>query len=265
MLHREFQSPEALQAAIKCFWFNRQDFATSPASFEIQPDGYVEIIFYFGEKCSIAYNGHAQSLGSPFMMGLLKSPAVVTTQNRFEVLAVRCYPWAVPSLLGLPLGKEGVYNFEHPIGELQSSLRSLLRAERVDEAVAILIQYFLAEPKIKMSGSNTDKERMLFQAGAALQQAGGDIPVSQVASTAYGTVRTLERKFKESTGHSVKEIARLQRFERIRNELWLHPEASIAQIAYEMGYSDQSHLSREFKRYSGKTPAAFAREHKHRK
>jgi AraC-like DNA-binding protein len=49
------------------------------------------------------------------------------------------------------------------------------------------------------------------------------------------------------------------RFEQVRNHLWLYPDSNIAGLAHELGYTDQSHLSREFKRYTGKTPAAFAR------
>ena len=52
------------------------------------------------------------------------------------------------------------------------------------------------------------------------------------------------------------------RFEQVRNHLWLDPDAGLAGLASELGYADQSHLSREFKRYSGTTPAAFAREAK---
>jgi AraC-like DNA-binding protein len=48
----------------------------------------------------------------------------------------------------------------------------------------------------------------------------------------------------------------------VRNHLWLNPNSNIAGLAHELGYTDQSHLSREFKRYSGTTPAAFARKAK---
>jgi AraC-like DNA-binding protein len=55
------------------------------------------------------------------------------------------------------------------------------------------------------------------------------------------------------------------RFEQVRNQLWLYPNSNIAGLAHEMGYADQSHLSREFKRYSSTTPAAFARKARKRK
>ena len=103
---------------------------------------------------------------------------------------------------------------------------------------------------------------MLFKAGAALSKTNGILPVSQVADAAHVTVRTLERNFKQSSGYSVKDVSGLMRFEQVRNRLLLEPESNLASLANELGYADQSHLSREFKRYSGTTPAAFARKAK---
>jgi AraC-like DNA-binding protein len=101
---------------------------------------------------------------------------------------------------------------------------------------------------------------MLYKAGIAMRKANGTLPVSQVANAVHATVRTLERNFKQSSGHTIKDVSGLIRFEQVRNQLWLYPDTSLAGLAYEFGYTDQSHLSREFKRYSGTTPAAFARK-----
>ena len=95
-----------------------------------------------------------------------------------------------------------------------------------------------------------------------MRQTNGTMPVSQVAETAHATVRTLERNFKQSSGHTVKDVSALIRFEQARNRLWHSPDTSLAGLAHDLGYTDQSHLSREFKRYSGTTPAAFARKAK---
>jgi transcriptional regulator GlxA family with amidase domain len=73
-------------------------------------------------------------------------------------------------------------------------------------------------------------------------------------------MRTLERRFKQAVGHTVKDVSGLMRFEQVRDHLWCNPEASIAALAQQMGYADQSHLGREFKRYAGVTVAAFARK-----
>ena len=254
MQHQEFEPPEELRNTIKCFWYNSRDVGEAESSFEVLPDGYAEIIFHFGSGCSISHNGGSQPLPSPFMMGLLNKPAVFHTKNRLELIAIRCFPWTVFDLLGLPSGKDGVRIVEHPIAQLQSTLTKLIQANQIDEAVDQVKQYFLkARSRIAI-------DSMLFKAGVAMRNANGTMPVSQVAAAAHATVRTLERKFKESSGYTVKDVSGLMRFEQVRNRLWLYPNSSLAGLAHELGYTDQAHLSREFKRYSGTTPAAFARK-----
>ncbi|HEY9049087.1 MAG TPA: helix-turn-helix domain-containing protein [Ohtaekwangia sp.] len=259
MQHQEFEPPEELRDAIKCFWYNRRDLGEIQSSFEVVPDGYAEIIFHFGSPCSISHNGSLQLLPSPFMMGLLNQPVLFHTGGRLEIIGIRCFPWTVFDLLGLPSGKEGVHIFEHPIVQLQPTLNKLIHAGKIDEALAQVRVYFL---HIR---SQIAIDSLLFKAGVAMQKANGMIPVSEVAAAAHATVRTLERRFKQSSGYTVKDVSALMRFEQVRNHLWLHPDSNLAGLAHEMGYTDQSHLSKEFKRYSGTTPAAFARKAKKRK
>jgi len=256
MQHQEFEPPEELRDTIKCFWYNRRDYEEQQPTFEVQPDGYAEIIFHFSSDISISNNGDLQLLPSPFMMGLLNQPVTFHTKSRLEIIGIRCFPWTVFDLLGLPSGKDSVRIFEHPIAQLQSTLNEWIKAGNIDEALAQVKQYFLN------ARSQTAADSMLFKAGVAMRKANGTMPVSQVAAAAHATVRTLERNFKQSSGYSVKDVSGLIRFEQVRNHLWLYPDSNIAGLAYELGYTDQSHLSREFKRYSGTTPAAFARKAK---
>jgi len=259
MQHQEFEPPEDLRDAIKCFWYNSRDYGELQSGFEVVPDGYAEIIFHFGSGCSMSHNGDLQPLPSPFMVGLLNHPVLFYAKNRLEIIGIRCFPWTVFDLLGLPSGKDGVRIFEHPIARLQSTLDKWIHAGRIDEAVAHVKQYFLdARSEIAI-------DSMLFKAGVAMRKANGALPVSQVAAAAHATVRTLERKFRQSSGHTVKDVSGLMRFEQVRNQLWLNPNSNLAGLAHELGYTDQSHLSREFKRYTGTTPAAFARKAKKRK
>lgn len=255
MLHQEFEAPKELQDTIKCIWYNKRE-AEQQSSFEVIPDGYAEIIFYFGNLCSLSPNGDLQPLPSPFMMGLLNAPAHFYTESQLEIIGIRCFPWTVFDLLGLPSGKDGVRTFEHAIAKLQPILDQYIKVGKIDEAVKQVNQYFLN------TQSQITVDNLLIKAGSAMSKAKGTMQVSQVAEATHATVRTLERKFKQSSGHTVKDVSGLMRFEQVRNRLWHYPEANLAGLAHEMGYTDQSHLSREFKRYSGTTPAAFARKAK---
>jgi AraC-like DNA-binding protein len=256
MHHMEFEPPEILQDAIKCFWYNSTDFGPSETMFEVVPDGFAEIIFHFGSGCSIMQEGILQSLPSPFMVGLLNQPMHYYAKDRLEIIAIRCFPWTVFDLLGIPPEKQSVHIFEHPLSGLQPALDNHIQSGKIEDAIAVVKQYFL-EARAQVA-----VDSLLYKAGVAMRAAGGSLPVSQVAAAAHATVRTLERKFKQSSGHSVKDISALMRFEQARNQLWNHPQTNLAGLALELGYADQSHLSREFKRYTGTTPAAFARNAK---
>jgi AraC-like DNA-binding protein len=253
---QEIKPPEKLQDTIKCFWYTQLDVGALPASFEVMPDGYAEIIFHFGSACSIATAAGWQPLPSPFLTGLLNQPAIFQTEGQLDVIGIRCFPWTVFDLLGLPPGQDGVRVFEHPLAELHAPLAALVQAGKVEEALAQVADYF------GQARSRGASDSLLGKAGGAMRAAGGTLPVSQVAAAAHATVRTLERNFKQAAGYTVKDVSGLMRFEQVRNHLWRQPAVNLAGLAQELGYTDQAHLSREFKRYSGTTPAAFARKAK---
>jgi len=256
MQHQEFEPPKELRDAIQGFWYTSIDFDALPSGLEVLPDGYAEIIYHFGSNCSISYHGTLIPLPSPFLIGLLDKPVHFHGKGHLQIIGIKCFPWTVFDLLGLPAGKESVRTFEHPIAQLHSALEQLIHAGKISEALAEVKQHFL---KVH---SQINPDSMLVKAGLAMREATGTIPVGQIAAAAHSTVRTLERNFKKSSGHTVKDVSALIRFEQVRNQLLLYPDTNIAGLAYELGYTDQSHLSREFKRFSGTTPAAFARKAK---
>jgi len=259
MQHQEFEPAEELRDTIQCFWYEKREFGEAESSFEVVPDGFAEIIFHFGSSCSIAHNGNIEPLPSPFMIGLLNHPVHFYAKNSLKIIGIRCFPWSIFDLLGLPSGKDGVRIFEHSITELQTTLQQYINDDKIEEAITYVQQYFLIT-KPQISHENT-----LSKAGNALRETNGTMPVSRIATEAHSTVRTLERKFKQSSGHTVKDVSGLIRFEQVRNQLWTDPDANLAALAIELGYSDQAHLSKEFKRYSGTTPAAFAKNSKKEK
>jgi AraC-like DNA-binding protein len=61
-------------------------------------------------------------------------------------------------------------------------------------------------------------------------------------------------------GGSPKSLARLARFEEARDLLWRYPDVDLPGLAQICGYTDQAHLTREFKRFSNRTPRQFVTE-----
>lgn len=254
MHHQEVDPPDELRHLIRCFWYTRLDFGEQPATFQIVPDGYPELTFLFGTPCSLSTPDGWQSLPSPFLMGLLNRPVALRAQHCLDVIGVRCFPWTVFNLLDLPSGQAGGRLIDHPVADLQPVLAALVRDGNIAEALHQVSQYFLR------TKADVTTDSTLTRAGTAMRAANGTLPVSQVAAAAHATVRTLERKFRQAAGHTVKDVSALIRFEQVRDQLWLNPSTSLTGLAHDFGYTDQAHLSREFKRFSGTTPAAFARQ-----
>jgi AraC-like DNA-binding protein len=79
-----------------------------------------------------------------------------------------------------------------------------------------------------------------------------------VAATGYSHRRVVAL-FREAVGLGPKLFCRVRRFQRVLEALRTHPATGWAELALAAGYSDQAHLVREFRAFSGLTPGAHRR------
>jgi AraC-like DNA-binding protein len=88
-----------------------------------------------------------------------------------------------------------------------------------------------------------------------LARSRGGHPVSEIARQVGWSHKHLITKFKQQIGVAPQLAARLLRL----MVVWRHidDDQSWARIAAESGYADQAHLTREFRRFTGTTPAAL--------
>jgi AraC-like DNA-binding protein len=80
--------------------------------------------------------------------------------------------------------------------------------------------------------------------------------VASLARRVGGSVRTLHRRMRTATGFPPKRYLAMQRFRRSVYEIATR-SAGLSVIALNLGFSDQAHLTREFRRHAGVTPGAF--------
>jgi LacI family transcriptional regulator len=84
--------------------------------------------------------------------------------------------------------------------------------------------------------------------------------VDEVADAVAMSRRNLHRRFVKTLGRTVHEEIRRTRVDRVI-QLLLETDMTVAQIAYELGWSSEKHIAREFKAIKGLTPLAFRRLH----
>jgi AraC-like DNA-binding protein len=71
--------------------------------------------------------------------------------------------------------------------------------------------------------------------------------------------RTIQRALVDTTGHGPKWISRRIRLQEVALALQTRPDTGLATIAAEIGYSDQSHLTADFRAVAGITPSEYRR------
>ncbi|WJF91548.1 GlxA family transcriptional regulator [Paraburkholderia bonniea] len=88
------------------------------------------------------------------------------------------------------------------------------------------------------------------------QHVGRALPLDELARKLDLSPRQLERLFKAATGKSPQTFARQVR---LRTAAWLltSSERTVADIASSCGFSDASHLGREFRKHYGVAPVAY--------
>lgn len=97
---------------------------------------------------------------------------------------------------------------------------------------------------------------MVEWAWRMVRASGGRATVQALAAEIGCSRRYLHERFSEQVGMAPKTALRLTRFERVCREIQRRP-SRWAELAIVAGYSDQSHLNRDFRELAGTTPTEF--------
>lgn len=84
----------------------------------------------------------------------------------------------------------------------------------------------------------------------------GGLPVSLVADEVGWSRRHLNEQFRAEFGIGPKEAARVIRFDRARRAISAG-KSTLAEVAADCGYTDQSHLNRDFRLLTGTNPTGW--------
>ncbi len=161
---------------------------------------------------------------------------------------------AAPGLLGVsPAELNGApLDLAEIWGRDAGRLRArLIEARSWDDRFALIREAF-ARPR--RSSFRIDPE--VADAWRRIRAGHGRVPIGDLPGR-YGWSRTrFWSRFKSQIGVTPKRAAMIVRFDRALRRLGT--TASVAEVAAEIGYADQSHLHREVLRFTGRTPGAIA-------
>ena len=149
------------------------------------------------------------------------------------------------------------------IGLDEAGLLRGVSAERDEGARVDLLARALEGVVERLAGQPAGSERIRAarEVTAAARLAETDRAVRRVTDLSQATgvgVRTLQRMFRQHAGVSPAWVIRRYRLLEAAEAVRDGAPVSWAQVAADLGYSDQAHLTRDFRTAFGRTPAAYA-------
>ena len=237
---------EALRPYVHCFWYSQP--SAMPAAL-VTPDTCMDLLF-------LSQNGRYTCRFCP-----VNDQTFVSTHQNHIAFAIRFYPWAAVLFADEPLNGTLNLGFDSQLHfpSLTPQLLHMLDhtasfAQRCAQAAFILLAHL--------------EKRILppdfFNAVYAIVHSQGRLRTGELAQFVQLSPRQLERIFLRNAGVSPKKLSDMVRYQQLWREAAFSSHFDIQDAVYRYGYTDQSHLLRQFKQYhslSLNDALNYARQH----
>lgn len=251
MSHRIIAPPPSLKNYVSHFWTleSRTD-APSPRTFTVMSNGIPGLIFQENPEVFTGFGD--ERLPQLFVFGQATRAGQLHGAGDFRTLGVNFRPTALRSLFGLNANELTDENIRVSDLVTTSLSEQLLNCSSVQQQVACLSTFLLAQ-----ADRHGCENKKLDHAVSGLQQ-GKKLP--HVLHDLHLSGRSLERLFLAHIGITPILYARICRFQTSISLLRQGRFRSLTDIAYSLGYFDQSHFIRDFKLFSGVNPRVYLRK-----
>jgi AraC-like DNA-binding protein len=233
---------------VVCYWNYRGTGA--PGAFtRVLPDGSADILVDITRA------------RAPLVVGAMRRALVKLHQGEVDLFGIRFRPGRALPFMHAPL--EELTDRRVQLEELSGGryrvfdrmLADALSSAPVGARIAVVERVLLTSLRDAFPPRD-----VVAHAVGMMEQARGRIAVRDVTTRLGVGERMLERAFGLQVGLTPKELARVIRFGELIGRLEGTPHPEWSGLAFCTGYSDQSHLIREFRRLAGVTPTAYLAE-----
>lgn len=239
--YQEYPPCPELSPFIRCFW--EADYSKGYTPSPVIPDTCADVLFYVGST-------------SPYAIFCGVNDGPVSSSKKTvsgKIYAIRFYAWAVSLFSG-----ESLEDSVNLCCDAEAFFPGLVR-----ELAPVLENFpslWIAAAEKWLYHSiriHTENARIMNTVYSVLKHE-GHIALTDMAAEGVLSPRQLQRIFQKEIGLSPKKFSQLVRYQ----SLWrasLLPGFQVLDAVERFGYTDQSHLLREFKRFHG-LPLSQARQ-----
>lgn len=255
--------PPDLRAVVETFWTleGAEPSAEVESPRRVLPDGRPELIVHYGAPYRRHQAGAVEDDPRTFLFGQLSEPLDLAPRGAVRTVAARLRPAVLGRLtrtrasefVGRPVPLDEVWD-----GSGAAWSQRLLECNSASEAVEVLSDQL----RTLWPARSPSAVRTLDAAVLGIERHQGRQPIAALAVALGCSTRHLERLFRDHLGLGPKAFARVVRFQAALRAVE-DPGTSLigqgAELALAFGFSDQAHLIREFRTFSGFAPAEYQR------
>ncbi|MFC7371981.1 DUF6597 domain-containing transcriptional factor [Fictibacillus iocasae] len=248
------QPDKRLRPWIECYWHVQLDTGVEPKNELILPNGKIEMIFALDGNYHVV-NRRTNKMKQAWLSGIHHEPLEITYHGKSNLVGIRFHPHGIFPFLTIPV---------HEMVNAVEDLHAIWGVfhEEVYEALCRGIEHATIYETLdelllrKISEGKTSLHPVLGHIVERIRTK----PHESIADLAHSigyTQRHLNRLFKDHTGVNPKMLSQIFRFEKTCTYLHSNSEEHPADVIAAMGYYDQPHFNKEFKRFSGMTPLEY--------
>lgn len=258
MLSRIILPSEQLASFVHHYWVMRFD--GHPMEMSIMPTGCMKWMFHRGTP--FAVNGIVDSSNVASVCGQYHSAANVSTFEHTDLIFVFFHPYALKTIMGMPCSMFAGANVDMDdlgIPEFKLLKNMVLDADTDDRAIAI-IEDFITQ-RLARSNDLLTIKRMMSVCEEIDHHPNSS--VDMLADKACLGERQFRRFFEENVGISPKLMIRTKRCLQACRTIQSLQITDFKDIVNRLGFTDHSHLNKEFKAFAGMSPSQYQQHIRH--
>jgi AraC-like DNA-binding protein len=227
----------------------------SPFREAVLPNGCTEVMINLGPRHRVFQGLGTGVWDRSWFSGLHERAIFIESLEGTHLVSARLHPFGAAMLFGARAAQAAntIVDLETLVGREAVRLRSALRAAETPAARFVILEEFLR-------GHRTNGFLPLpfvREAAARIERAHGDLRVAALHRGLDVSRKHLAVSFRRCLGVSAKAYARIRRFVWTLERLRQSTVVEWSRLAVEAGYSDQSHLVRDFRRIGAASPTEY--------
>ncbi|MCI3937179.1 helix-turn-helix domain-containing protein [Chryseobacterium aahli] len=221
-------------------------------------DGNTGIVLTFrGNLISNTHGTSTLNYPNSFLYGQISTFRDLYLAEKTSIIIVVFQPYGFNHLLGISANeiRESIIATEGIFGSKDSLLyEKLAESSHLETKIQILNTFFIEQAAKKfLSNQNLIHPTLNY-----ILKNKGAITVNHLVKHTGYSERHIERIFKECIGLNPKKFGNIVKLHFFLNLLkYKSSQSNITDLCYDAGYADQSHLIKEFKKYTGITPTQY--------